>query len=174
MRFWNAMRYLHGFGDGFYIPEEAEACRYVYVAIMNKLLTKHRSCYRIVPWDRWFHNTLTIMMVPADLLTDAELAAWNAYLFGELEMPPEGADALEIKIASTMSIELESQTDDGFETAWKDACAIDRDDFIQVKVTILPALQKWLRVRRQIERANRRALRTSPPDFDVAPWDEMD
>jgi len=67
MRYWADMQAKYGFQDGGETPVEAEACRYIYVTAMNKLLKKHGSAFRVLSWDRGgVHNSILIVWVPAD------------------------------------------------------------------------------------------------------------
>lgn len=48
-----------GFNDGCSIPPDAEKCREVYCKVLNKLLEKNNSEFRIRPYDRnGLHNPI--------------------------------------------------------------------------------------------------------------------
>lgn len=138
MRYWDDMGTKFGFSDGGAIPPDALACRYVCVALMNRLLKKHGSAVRVVPWDReGFHNSVLIQRVPAELFTEEELAAWNAHLWGGT--PALGEQPLTADQAQRFCDRLphcESEVDDAWAAAWDEAIDLSPENFVEVDVRI--------------------------------------
>lgn len=67
MKYWNEMRDKYGFDDGATIPADAEACRKVYVRVLNVLLKKKKSNTRVQAFDRGgVHNYCLIILVSAE------------------------------------------------------------------------------------------------------------
>jgi hypothetical protein len=141
MKYWNDMRCKWGFDDCRDTPLEAFAARYLYVAGLNKLLVKHRSSVRVAPWDlRSMHNNILIVLLPAGLLTDEELAAWNSDLYRRGELAPEVRERLERLIEGSE----EPEPDEGWGRAWGEVAEAELDRFVEVRATIAADFGEWL------------------------------
>ena len=82
MKYWEDMSSKYGFSDGGAIPPDAEACREVYIKVLNGLLCKNGSKCRVIPFDRGgIHNCIMFLIV--------EPVVYNRYLSGITEITDE-------------------------------------------------------------------------------------
>lgn len=103
MKYWNEMDTKYGFNDGYAIPPDAEACREVYVKVLNGLLRKNESKCRIIPVNvPTRYNTLIWMRVG--------IPAYNRHLSGITEITDEvpADEAWNNSVEEAMEIDLDS------------------------------------------------------------------
>jgi hypothetical protein len=106
-----------GFNDGDSVPAEAEACREVYCIVLNRLLERFNSAYRVVPYGRQgVHNWVLIVNVPKD--------------YYEALTPEERL------IGDSANAAMTDDEDDGFSEAMQHIVELDIDDCVDVTVTI--------------------------------------
>ena len=128
MKYFDEMDSKFGFGDGDAIPQEAEACRQVYVRVLNPLLKKHNSALRILPYDRGgCHNSIMWVRVPVacfDKVSAKDSRWW------------ENGSCLDDEDFPTVLGQVEG-SDDGWDAAVEAANDLNLDDFVEVKVNVL-------------------------------------
>lgn len=126
MKYWNEMNDKYGFGDGESVPEDAIACRIVYVKALNALLAKHQSGVRVVVYDRpGCHNfclVLSVLKTYFDTLKPGEELNGDRVLEGQFY----------------------NVSDPEYDLAVEEAINEQLDNYVEVKVTILPEFDTWL------------------------------
>lgn len=116
MRFWDDMLEKYGFADGEAMPDGAEVYRAVYVRAVNALAEQLRSEVRAVAYDRpGIHNWCLILF---HRLSDLEAQGICVY-------------ALHVEIDAA-----EVEPDEAMDEAIRQACLMDLDSFVEVRVSI--------------------------------------
>jgi hypothetical protein len=116
MRFWDDMQHKFGFSDGEAVPDGAEVYRAVYIRSVNTLATQLGSAVRVVAYDRpGVHNWCLILFHQA---SDLEAHRINL-LTQHVEMDAEVVEP-----------------DEAMEEAIRQACLIDLDSFVEVRVSM--------------------------------------
>jgi len=116
MRYWDDMQDKFGFQDGGAIPPDAWKCRKAYVMAVNTLAAKFGSNTRAFAFDRGgMHNSCMI------LLCTAEQAA---------TLKPEEL----CEGSSNFPWEHEASPDDLFWDAYRHACDMDVDGYVNITV----------------------------------------
>lgn len=111
MRYWEDMSSKYGFSDGGAIPPDAEACREVYIKVVNGLLRKNGSKCRVIPFDRdGIHNPILYLVV--------DISAYNRYVMG----------------ISGLAQEIER--DNQYYESLQEACILGLDDYVECKPVI--------------------------------------
>jgi hypothetical protein len=111
MRYWDDMTSKYGFNDGSAVPLEADACRQVYVRVVNKIAETKDSTVRAIMYDRkGLHN-------------------WCMILFESVANPREYGSSCPSD-GEFPAIE----PDEAMEEAIEEAADLDLDEFVEVKV----------------------------------------
>lgn len=116
MRFWDDMQHKFGFSDGEAVPDGVEVYRAVYIRSVNSLAAQLGSAVRAVAYDRpGVHN-------------------WCLILFHQVsDLEAHGINLL------TLHVEIDAEVvepDEAMEEAIRQACLIDLDSFVEVRVSI--------------------------------------
>jgi hypothetical protein len=120
MNYFDDMRDKYGFNDGGAVPNDAGACRTVYVTTINKLAVANGSAFRAYAYDRGgVHNWCLIFFAKLEDITAAKI-------------PIEKL----IDDSSCGKLKNDESYDEAMEIALEQAHDLGVDQYVESKVTI--------------------------------------
>jgi len=108
VKYFDEMNTKYGFNDGSSVPPDAEMCREVYCKVLNILLEKNSSAFRIKPFDRpGVHNWCLWIRVEKDKLDSEEETGfgvdngWEVSIEEAMDMDLDEFVEVEVKICES-------------------------------------------------------------------------